>query len=75
MTQEAAIILHEIKSELHKISSPWRTRQGAALYAGCSLSEIDKAANAGTIKKYKRGGTPMFKTADLDKWIEGKGAQ
>ncbi len=50
--------------------SPWANRHDAALYAGCSESAIDRAANAGIIKRYERAGSPAFKKSEIDTAIE-----
>jgi hypothetical protein len=34
------------------------------------LTSYTWAANKGEIRRYWRPGTPMFKKADLDRWIE-----
>lgn len=74
MTAEAEIILQEIRGELRKLTSPWMNRQDAAAYcAGRSPITIDRAADAGKIKRYYPGGDglPAFKRKELDAWMEG----
>lgn len=73
MTAEAEIILEEIRAELRKAASPWLSRQAAADYcAGRSTATIDRAADAGKIKRYYPGGDglPAFKRKELDAWME-----
>lgn len=50
--------------------SPWLNRADAAEHVRCSTSEIDRAANAGVIRRYMRAGTPLFKRAEIDQAIE-----
>ena len=71
---EAAIALDYLVSQIRKLNSPWTNRHGAADYAHCSTKTIDRAADAGKIKRYFGIGErePRFKKAELDKWIEGK---
>lgn len=59
-----------VKEATLSASSPWCNRVAAAAYAQCSTSEIDRAANAGTFRRYMRGGTPVFKKAEIDRAIE-----
>ena len=66
----ASEYLETIRESVLRASSPWCDRAGAGAYCSCSISEIDAAANRGEIKRYWRHHTPMFKKADLDKWIE-----
>lgn len=68
--QSSDEIMAGIRHELEKSSSPWCNRAGAAAYLSCSMTTIDQAANEGKVKRYFREGTPMFKKADLDKWVE-----
>ena len=75
MTEEVAFILEELKREVRKANSPWLSRQSAADYCGgCNPVTIDRAANAGHIKRYFRGGDglPVFKRKELDAWMEMK---
>ena len=60
-------IFRQITSELQ---SPWRTRETAAQYAGCSPSDIDKAANMGHITRYFWMNSPRFKTTEIDEAIQ-----
>ena len=53
-----------------RCQSPWLNRADAAAHCRCSTSEIDRAANAGIVKRYLRAGTPLFKRAELDEAIE-----
>lgn len=51
--------------------SPWMDRQTAAAYCHCSPSEIDRGARAGVFRRYRRGGTALFRRDDLDAAITG----
>ena len=66
--------IEQIKTEIRRQYSPWADRKSAADYCQCSVAEIDKAANTGTIKRFFREKTPMFKKSghpkSLDAWIE-----
>jgi len=70
VTQEAEIILFELRKEMARQASPWAGRESAAEYCDCSASKIDRAANRGDIKRYKNNGSPVFKKKELDAWIE-----
>lgn len=56
-------------------SSPWLDRSAAGAYVYASPAEVDRAATAGIITKYARGGTPMFLKEEIDgaiksgKWV------
>ena len=45
-------------------------RHNAADYARCGISEVNRAAVLGIIKKYERGGSPLFKRSEIDAAIE-----
>jgi hypothetical protein len=49
-----------------KSASPWADRKAAAAYAHCSISELDRAADAGAFTRYVRAGTPMFRKDEID---------
>jgi excisionase family DNA binding protein len=70
VTDDAEIILQELRAETQKALSPWADRKGAAAYCACSTHTIDIAANKGEIKRYFVGDSPRFKKKDLDEWIE-----
>lgn len=72
MIAEAQEILEELKREIHRANSPWLNRKNAALYADRSVMTIDKWANEGRIKRYKKTGDPLFKKTEIDACIEGK---
>ena len=65
-----ARIVEGMQAAAIRAQSPWLNRQDAADYARCGISEIDRAASAGVIKKYMRGGAPLFKRAEIDAAIE-----
>lgn len=52
------------------VASTWLDRKTAGAYCHCSVSEIDRAANAGTFKRYWRGETPVFRRQEIDQAIE-----
>lgn len=64
-----AQLVQGIQQAAQRAASPWVDRAGAAAYALCSTSEIDRAAKAGVITKHERGGTPMFLKAEIDEAI------
>ena len=66
-----AQIIEGMERAVIRAHSPWLTRKDAAAYAGCSTSEIDRAANERIIKRYMRGGTPMFHRQQIDEAISG----
>ena len=51
--------------------SPWLDRAGAAAHCRCGLSSIDRAVAEGIIKRYERGGTPLYLKSELDEAIRG----
>ena len=59
-------VFNAVSAAVQAAQSPWLDRAGAAAHARCSVSEIDRAAGLGVFKTYRRGGTPMFKRAELD---------
>lgn len=67
---ELAEVKESVAGATARALSPWADRAGAAAYCQCSPSEIDRAADAGVFKRYKRAGTPMFKKAELDAALE-----
>lgn len=77
MTHDTSKVLEIVLSEIRRSQSPWADRKEAADYCHCSVSEIDKAANAGVIRRFFRNGTPMFRKSghpkSLDAWIENGG--
>jgi len=64
-----AQVVQGIQQAAARAVSPWVDRAGAAAYALCSVSEIDRAAKAGVITKHERVGTPMFLKAEIDEAI------
>lgn len=50
-------------------TTPWRTRKGAAAYAGVSESTIDRWVRDGKLKRHRVEGSRSvrFHTDDLDK--------
>lgn len=66
-----AVITRAVTEAQHAANSPWLTRDDAAAYARCSTSEIDRAADDGAFPRHLRGGTPLFRKADIDAAIEG----
>jgi hypothetical protein len=64
-----AQLVEGMQSAVIRAHSPWLTRKDAADYARCSTSEIDRAAKAGFLPVYQRGGTPMFRRDDIDEAI------
>lgn len=48
-----------------RAQSPLCDRAGAAALAHCDVSQIDRAASAGIIKKHLRGDTPLFDKAEI----------
>jgi hypothetical protein len=65
-----ARLIEGMQLAMVRVHSPWMTRQDAAEYARCSASEIDRVANLGVIVRHMRGGTPLFKRAEIDEAIE-----
>lgn len=63
-------VVHAAQLAVVRASSPWLSRQDAGQYWRCSEWEIDRAAKAGTLRKYMRGGTPMFLKAEGDEAIK-----
>ncbi len=63
------LIEQTLFAAVQRANSPWLDRAGAAAYCQCSTSELDRVAAAGVIKTYLRGGTPLFRRADLDETI------
>lgn len=61
-----AQIIEGMERAVIRAHSPWLTRKDAAAYAGCSASEIDRAGAAKVLRRYQRGGTPMYHRADID---------
>ena len=55
-----------VQDGLAKLRSPWVDRRRAAAHCRCSITEIDRAAKMGFIKRFDRGGTPLFSKTDLN---------
>lgn len=64
-----AQLIEGMQQAVVRVHSPWLTRKDAAEYARCSTSEIDRSCREGIIKRYDRGGTPMFQKAEIDEAI------
>lgn len=77
---ELAVVEQAVTVATWQGQSPWATRAAAAAHCHCSVSELDRAADAGFFKRYHRGDVPMFKKAELDaaiekgKWLSRKAA-
>ncbi len=64
--QTRAELIEATVNAVRQMAGPWLDRRGAAAYAQCSLSELDRAANAGAFKRYQRAGTPLFRKDEID---------
>jgi hypothetical protein len=60
------IVTRAVRESITAAHSPWVDRQQAAAHCRCSLSELDRAAAKGFIKRFERGGTPLFSKSDLN---------
>lgn len=59
------LIANTVTLAVQRAASPFCDRDGAAAFLLCDVSQIDRAAKAGIIKRHLRGGTPLFEKADL----------
>lgn len=64
-----AMVNRALEAAVTAAASPMVDRVGAAAFCRCSVSEIDRAARAGIIKRYERCGTPIFLKEELQKAI------
>lgn len=58
-----------------EMTSPWLTRQGAAVYAGCSPRTLSRAVAAGTLRAVRLAGNLRlrFRAEWIDTWLlEGR---
>jgi hypothetical protein len=61
-----ARLCEAVESAQMAANSPWLNRKAAAAYAQCSVSELDRAADAGAFRRYVRSGTPLFRKDEID---------
>ena len=61
-----AQVVKALGQSVQAAHSPWLDRAGAAAHCRCSVSEIDRAVTRGVIKRFERGGTPLFSKSDLN---------
>ncbi len=59
------LIVQTTKAAVLQAASPLCDRAGAAALAHCDVSQIDRAASAGIIKKHLRGDTPLYDKAEI----------
>lgn len=59
------LIAQSVTIATQRAMSPLCDRAGAAALAMCDVSEIDRAAKEGIIKRHFRGQTPLFEKADI----------
>jgi hypothetical protein len=59
------LIVRAVEQAAARAMSPLCDRAAAAALARCDVSQIDRAAKAGIIKRHFRGDTPLFEKADI----------
>ena len=69
MTMELAELVESFREELRAVASPWRTREAAAEYLGCTANFIDVMVAKGELERHYLHGSPRFKVSDLDAQI------
>lgn len=66
-----AIVYKALQRSITAAQSPWLDRHEAAAHCRCGVSEIDRAAASGVIRRFLRGATPLFSKTDLNTAIAG----
>jgi len=67
-------ICEAVKEAVTAATGPWLDRRAAAAYAGVSMREIDRAANAGVFPRRRINGDkgkPLFRRDEIDAAIMG----
>ena len=66
-------ILSEIKDKLNnKLTHNWVNIKQVCNYTGLSESTIRRAIKKGALKVSTTTGKLLFKTSDIDRWLNGK---
>lgn len=75
MTFQVLEIVEELKQELRRQSSPWRTTREAAEYCRRGIAWIRWQTNKGLLKAHKAAphDHPVYHTDDLDALLRGGG--
>lgn len=69
MSPDLLAFVADLQTKIQEANSPWRTREGAAAYLGCSVDLIDKLAAKGILARRYLVKSPRFKTSDLDRVV------
>ena len=66
---EAWHAIQDLRNEIHRLQSPWLSRQAAAVYLDRSVRKIDHLAAQGKIIRHHTDSGPLFERDSLDRYV------